>query len=111
MVMKMTGKATRRETFRRSLRDHGPLDLKTHPPKKREGDILTIAKHPVVTMAPTTPIYDAIKIMVKEGFRRLPIADPATKRLLGIITATDIVNFLGGGSKFQLVQNKYSVKR
>ncbi len=107
MVMKMAGKATRRESFRRSLRDHGPLDLKTHPPKKREGDILSIARSPVVTMAPTTPIYDAIKIMVKEGFRRLPIAEPATKRLLGIVTATDIVNFLGGGDKFRLVQRKY----
>jgi len=108
MVIKMAGKTARRETFRRSLRDHGPLDLKTHPPKRREGDILSIAKSPVVTMAPTTPIYDAIKIMVKEGFRRLPIAEPATKRLLGIVTATDIVDFLGGGTKFQLVQRKYN---
>jgi len=105
--MKMAGKTARREAYRRRLRDHGPLDLKAHPPKKREGDILSIAKSPVVTMAPTTPIYDAIKIMVKEGFRRLPIAEPATKRLLGIITATDIVNFLGGGDKFRLVQSKY----
>jgi len=104
----MAGEATRREAFRRRLRDHGPLDLKTHPSKKREGDILSVAKSPVVTMAPTTPIYDAIKIMVKEGFRRLPIAEPATKRLLGIVTATDIVDFLGGGSKFQLIQRKYS---
>ncbi len=104
----MAGEAARRETFRRGLRDHGPLDLKTHPPKKREGDILTIAKSPVVTMAPTTPIYDAIKIMVKEGFRRMPVAEPATKRLLGIFTATDIVDFLGGGNKFQLIQRKYN---
>ncbi len=108
MVMKMTGEAARRESFRRRLRDHGPLDLKTHPSRKREGDILSIAKSPVVTMAPTTQVYDAIKIMVKEGFRRLPIAEPATKRLLGIVTATDFVNFLGGGTKFQLVQRKHS---
>jgi len=104
----MAGEATRREAFRRRLRDYGPLDLKTYAPKKREGDVLSIAKSPVLTMAPTTPVYDAIKIMVKEGFRRLPIAEPATKRLLGIVTATDIVNFLGGGIKFQLVQRKYN---
>jgi len=107
MVKKMAGEATRREAFRRRLRDYGPLDLKTYSPKKREGDVLSIAKSPVLTMAPTTPVYDAIKIMVKEGFRRLPVAEPATKRLLGIVTATDIVNFLGGGIKFQLVQRKY----
>lgn len=103
----MSGEVSRRETFRRRLRDHGPLDLKAHLPKKREGDVLSLAKRPVATMAPTTPIYDAIKMMVKEGFRRMPVAEPATKRLLGIFTATDIVDFLGGGAKFQLVQRKY----
>jgi CBS domain-containing protein len=104
----MSGGVSRRETFRRGLRDHGPLDLKAHSPRKREGDVLSLAKRPVATMAPTTPIYDAIKMMVKEGFRRMPVAEPATKRLLGIFTATDIVDFLGGGTKFQLVQRKYN---
>jgi len=107
VVRTMSGEAGRRETFRRGLRDYGPLGLKTHPAKKREGDVLNIAKRPVVTMAPTTPVYDAIKTMVKEGFRRMPVAEPATKRLLGIFTATDVVDFLGGGNKFQLVQRKH----
>lgn len=98
----------RREAFRRRLREKGPLELRVHPSKKREGEIMTIAKSPVVTMAPTTPIYDAIKIMVKKGFRRMPIADPGTQRLHGIITATDLVNYLGGGEKYQLIQRKYS---
>ncbi|UCF59248.1 MAG: CBS domain-containing protein [Candidatus Bathyarchaeota archaeon] len=69
---------------------------------------MTIAKSPVVTMAPTTPVNDAIQIMSKEGFRRIPIADPGTKRLRGIIVATDIVNYLGGGEKFQIIQRKYA---
>lgn len=98
----------RRETYRRGLREQGPLSLKTHPAQKREGEIMTIAKSPVVTMAPTAPIYDAVKRMSKEGFRRMPIVDPGTKRLLGMITATDIVNFFGGGEKHQLVQRKYN---
>lgn len=98
----------RREAFRRRLREKGPLELRGHPSKKREGEIMTIAKSPVVTMAPTTPIYDAIKIMVQKGFRRMPIADPGTQRLHGIITATDLINYLGGGEKYQLIQRKYS---
>lgn len=98
----------RREAFRRRLREKGPLELRGHPSKKREGEIMTIAKSPVVTMAPTTPIYDAIKIMVQKGFRRMPIADPGTQRLRGIITATDIIDYLGGGEKYQLIQRKYS---
>ena len=100
--------AARREAFRRSLREKGPLELRAHPSKRREGEIMKIAKSPVVTMAPTTPIYDAIKIMVEKGFRRMPIADPGTHRLRGILTATDLINYLGGGEKFQLIQRKYS---
>jgi len=97
----------RREAFRRRLREQGPLSLKTHPAKRREGEIMSIAKSPVVTMAPTTPIYEAVRIMSKEGFRRIPVVDPGSKRLLGMITATDIVNFFGGGEKHQLIQRKY----
>lgn len=103
----MSEQPSRRETFRRRLRAQGPMDLKTHPSKKREGEITSIAKSPVVTMAPTTPIYEAMRIMAKEGFRRIPIVDPGTKRLQGMITATDIVNFFGGGDKYQLIQRKY----
>ena len=95
------------EGYRRRLRGTGPLDLKTHPSKKREGEILTVAKSPVVMVAPTTPIYDAVQKMAKEGFRRLPIANPGTKYLEGIVTATDIVDYLGGGQKFEIVQRKY----
>ena len=97
-----------RETFRRTLRGKGPASLKGSAAKKREGDIRHIAKSPVITMAPTTPIYDGIKIMAKEGFRRIPIADPGTKTLAGIVTATDIVDYLGGGKKFEIVQQKFS---
>jgi len=97
-----------REGFRRRLRERGPLDLRAHPPKKREGEIMTIAKSPVITMAPTTPVYDAIKIMAKEGFRRIPLVDPGTHKLQGIVTATDIVNYLGGGEKFRIIQRKYA---
>jgi len=68
---------------------------------------MSIAKSPVLSMAPTTPVYDAVKIMAKEGFRRMPIVEPGTKRLHGIVTASDIVNFFGGGDKFQIIQRKY----
>ena len=98
----------RREAFRRRLREKGPLDLKAHPSKRREGEIMTIAKSPVITMATTTPVYDGIRIMVKEGFRRIPIVDPGTKRLRGIVTASDIVNYLGGGEKFQIIQQQHA---
>jgi CBS domain-containing protein len=96
-----------REGFRRTLRGKGPVSLRGHPSKKREGEILQIAKSPVVTMAPTTPIYDAIQIMSKEGFRRIPIVNPGTNLLEGVVTATDIVDYLGGGKKFEIIQQRF----
>jgi CBS domain-containing protein len=96
-----------RESFRRTLRGKGELSLKVHPSKKHESEILNIAKSAVVTIAPTTPVYDAIQIMSKEGFRRIPIANPGTKVLAGIVTATDIVDYLGGGKKFEIIQQKF----
>jgi CBS domain-containing protein len=97
----------RRETFRRTIKEEGPSSLREHPAKKREGEVMNIAKTQVVTMASTTRVYDAVHIMSKQGFRRIPISDPGTKRLLGIVTATDIVNYFGGGDKFQIIQQKY----
>ena len=97
-----------RDGFRRRLREAGPLSLKMHPKKKSDGEIMQIAKTPVVTMAPTTPIEDAIRLLSKEGFRRIPIASPATKLLVGILTATDIVDYLGGGKRFDIIQQKHA---
>jgi CBS domain-containing protein len=96
-----------RESFRRTLRGRGNLSLKVHPSKKHEGEILSIARTAVVTMAPTTPIYDAIQMMTKEGFRRIPIANPGTQALEGIVTATDIIDYLGGGKKFEIISRKF----
>ncbi|MEA2089837.1 MAG: CBS domain-containing protein [Thermoproteota archaeon] len=104
----MTYRRGRRKNFRRGLREKGPLNLKEHPPKKREGEIMETATKSVITMAPTTPLYDAIQIMAKEGFRRIPITKPGTKTLHGIVTATDVINYLGGGKKFQIIQRKYA---
>ena len=70
-----------REGFRHRIRGKGPVDLKAHRAKKHEGELLSIAKGPVKVATPTTPIYDAVQIMVKEGFRRLPIANPGTRHL------------------------------
>lgn len=96
-----------RESYRRTLRGDGELRLKTHPSKKHESEILQIARSKIVMMSPTTPIYDAIQMMTREGFRRVPIANPGTKLLEGIVTASDIIDYLGGGEKFQIIRQKY----
>jgi CBS domain-containing protein len=98
----------RRETFRRTLKEKGPLDLKAHPSKRRDGEIMTITKSSVVSMAITTLVYDGIQLMVEQGFRRIPVVDPGTKRLRGIVTAYDLIDYLGGGEKFQIIQREHA---
>jgi CBS domain-containing protein len=89
------------------LRGEGNLSLRVHA-KKHEGEIINVAETDVVTMAPTTPILDAVQMMTKEGFRRIPITDPGTKELRGIITATDIIDYFGGGKKFEIVRRRFA---
>ncbi len=77
------------------------------PQEEKEGEIMLIAIHGVSTAAPTLPIIDALRLMVKQGFRRLPIVLPGDKRLVGIVTATDLVNYFGGGRYFNIVSGKF----
>jgi CBS domain-containing protein len=68
---------------------------------------MTIAKRSVVTASLTTSVYDIVHIMAREGFRRIPIVDPRTKALQGIVTSTDVVDYLGGGEKFEIIQRQF----
>lgn len=85
--------------------DKGPVQFSSRA-VKRSGDILNIATLEVVTAPPTTTIISAIKTMTSYGFGRLPIADAGSKRLIGFVTGVDVVDFLGGGIRHNLL-NKY----
>lgn len=73
----------------------------------KPGSVMNVATKNVITIPPTSTIMSAVKTMITYSFRRLPIADPGTKRLEGIITGMDIVNFFGGGEKHGIVQERY----
>jgi CBS domain-containing protein len=86
--------------------DRGPIDFKTRI-AEHEGEIMAIATRDVVVAHQTTTIIQAVEIMTREGFRRLPIVDAGTHRLRGIVTGSDIIDFMGGGDKYNLVQVKH----
>ena len=86
--------------------DRGPIEFKSHI-VQQEGEIMAIATRNVVSIPQTTSIMGAVDTMTKCGFRRLPVTDPGTKKLRGIITAGDVINFMGGGEKYHLVQVKH----
>jgi len=86
--------------------DRGPLQFDSRH-SKRASNVVGIASPDVVTVPPTTTIMGAIKTMTFYGFSRLPIADPGTKRLIGFVTSVDVVDFLGGGLRHNLLREKY----
>lgn len=73
-----------------------------------QGTVLSIATRQVISAPQTMRIFGAIETLTEWGVRRLPIVDPGTHRLKGILTARDVVDFLGGGEKFNLINVKHS---
>ena len=73
----------------------------------REGDIMSIATRDVVSIPPSKSIKDTAKVMMQHEFRRLPITDPGSGKLLGIVTVMDILDFFGGGKKYNIIEKKY----
>ncbi len=73
---------------------------------REEGNIMPLARKTVTTVPPTTRIKNAAELMVERGVRRLPVTSPGTKKLMGIVRTRDIIDFLGGGEKFRIVQEK-----
>jgi len=70
--------------------------------EQKEGDIMIIAKDPIVTYS-TTPIIKVATLMIENDIRRVPIVDAGTKKVLGMAKAIDIVDFLGGGEKYNII--------
>jgi CBS domain-containing protein len=86
--------------------DRGPVDFKSHI-VEQEGEIMALATRDVISVPPSTTILGAIETMTREGFRRLPVVDAGSRKLRGIVTSGDVINFMGGGDKFNLVQVKH----
>ena len=57
----------------------------------REGDIMALATKEVISIPPTKSIKDTAKVMMEHEFRRLPITDPGSGKLLGIVTVISLV--------------------
>lgn len=86
--------------------DRGPVEFESHI-AVQEGEIMAIATQDVISVPPTRTIMAAAAEMTNCGFRRLPITDPGTHKLRGIVTSGDVINFMGGGDKYQLVQVRH----
>ena len=96
-----------RTEYRGGAQERGPRDFKTHVVKK-EGNVMKIAEKNVVTTHPLNSVKNVAKLMKEHDFRRIPITDAGTKRLNGLATAIDILDFLGGGEKYNIIAKDYN---
>ncbi len=87
-------------------RERGREEFKTRI-SKHEGSVMLIATRKVITIPPTMSIKGAADTMTRYNVRRLPVVDPGTNRLLGIVGSSDIIEFLGGGEKYKIIKNKH----
>lgn len=60
--------------------------------------------HPITK---TTSVQSTAEKMLDKGKKRIPVADPGTKKLKGDIRALDILDLFGGGEKTDIVESKF----
>ncbi len=87
-------------------RDRGPREFKSHVVEKK-GNIMLVAKREVVSTHPMNSIKNVARLMKENDFRRIPIVDAGTNRLEGLGVAIDILDFLGGGEKYNIILKDY----
>ena len=88
-------------------RDRGSRGFKSHIVDK-EGNVMLIAEKDIITTPPTNSIKNVAKLMKEHDFRRIPVTDAGTNRLEGMAVAIDILDFLGGGEKYNIIREDYN---
>jgi CBS domain-containing protein len=91
----------------RWLRSDGKPNLSDRI-RRREGDAKIVARRPVYTVTRTTTILGALEEMTRRGVRVLPVVPPSKPLLEGIVTVMDMVDYLGGGERFNIVLRRHS---
>ena len=74
--------------------------------KEREGDIVKVASKPAITITITATVLSAIELMSAKRVRGLVVVG-SDRRLRGTLMATDIVNYLGGGQLYNIVERRH----
>ena len=73
---------------------------------ERVGELAIVASRPPVTVSVSSNILEAAEAIAEKHVRGLPVVD-AKERLAGLVTAMDLVNYLGGGEYYSIVVNRH----
>jgi len=98
--------SSRKLKGRTRVLDKSPVEFKTKEADK-EHTVMSVASRRFVCVRKTSTIKDAVEEMVRANSRHAFITTP-DKKLEGIVTAMDIVDFLGGGDRFKIISEKHS---
>lgn len=67
--------------------------------------VMSIARHPPAVVFPSsTSVIDAIRMMHKKSVRHAIVSNDG-QRVDGLVSAKDILNYLGGGEKFNILMD------
>jgi len=72
-----------------------------------EGDAKRLASHPAIVVADSANILETAEIIAKHKVRGLPVVRAGSEKLVGIVTALDLVNYLGGGEYYNIVEERH----
>lgn len=90
----------------KKIKNYDNLNLQTKK-ADNDGDIMSIACKDVLTASQSATIIEIANLMSQKDIRRIPITDPGTGKLIGIVTTMDILDFFGGGKKYSLITDKH----
>ncbi|MEB2837300.1 MAG: CBS domain-containing protein [Desulfurococcales archaeon] len=74
----------------------------------RQGEVAQVASRPPIGVSPSSTVLEAAEVMAENNVRGLVLVD-AKGHLHGVLMATDIVNYLGGGEYFGIVENRHKL--
>jgi len=86
--------------------ERGSKELGSHIAQKKS-ELLDIASKDIISASPSTTIKQVAVIMDENDVRRLPVIDAGTGRLKGLVTAIDILDYLGGGPKYKIIEKDF----
>lgn len=72
---------------------------------KLSGELENICSKPVIAVPKSSTVMEAVKAIATHQVRGLPVTELG--RVVGVLTANDLVDYLGGGPYFEVVLRRY----
>ncbi len=73
------------------------------------GEVLLIASKPALTISKDSTVMELAELIATRNVRGVPVVESSGK-IAGVITGTDLVNYLGGGTLFDIVAERYNYR-